>query len=91
MIILPFCFVPPLYVSLKIHDMTLHNAMLESRASHNMMKVVDWAWTLQGYKDLSFDSRNVLLIKDLMVSLSQIHDISLLNLACCYLHHRLQN
>jgi hypothetical protein len=29
--------VPPFYVSLKIHDMTLHNAMLDSRASHNLI------------------------------------------------------
>jgi hypothetical protein len=32
--------VPPFYVSLKIHDMALHNAMLDSGASHNMPKVV---------------------------------------------------
>jgi hypothetical protein len=29
--------VPPFYVSLKVHDMTLHNAMLDSRASHNLI------------------------------------------------------
>jgi hypothetical protein len=32
--------VPPFYVSLKIHDMTLHNAMLDSGASHNLMPKV---------------------------------------------------
>jgi len=33
--------VPPFYVSLKIHDLNLHNAMLDFGASHNlMMKVV---------------------------------------------------
>jgi hypothetical protein len=30
----------PFYVSLKIHDMTLHNAMLDSGASHNLMPKV---------------------------------------------------
>jgi hypothetical protein len=32
--------VPPFYVSLKIHDMILHNTMLDSRASHNLMPKV---------------------------------------------------
>ena len=33
--------VPPFYVSLNIHDMTLHNAMLDSGASHNLiLKVI---------------------------------------------------
>jgi hypothetical protein len=30
-------FVPPFYISLSIHDKTLHNAMLDSNASHNLM------------------------------------------------------
>jgi hypothetical protein len=72
--------VPPFYVSLKIHDITLHNAMLDSREYHNMMpKVVMDQLGLEitrPYRDLfSFDSRNVKclgLIKDLVVSLSQI-------------------
>jgi hypothetical protein len=72
--------VPPFYVSLKIHDMTLHNAMLDSRASHNLMpKVVMDQLGLditRPYKDLfSFDSRKVKclgLIKDLVVFLAQI-------------------
>jgi hypothetical protein len=72
--------VPPFYVSLKIHDMTLHNAMLDSGASHNLMpKVIMDELGLditRPYKDLfSFDSRKVKclgLIKDLVVSLSQI-------------------
>jgi hypothetical protein len=72
--------VPPFYVSLKIHDMTLHNAMLDSGASHNLMpKVVMDQLGLditRPYKDLfSFDSRKVKclgLIKDLVVSLAQI-------------------
>jgi ribonuclease HI len=72
--------VPPFYVSLKVHDMTLHNAMLDSGASHNLMpKVVMDQLGLditRPYKDLfSFDSRKVKclgLIKDLVVSLAQI-------------------
>jgi ribonuclease HI len=72
--------VPPFYISLKIHDMILHNAMLDSRASHNLMpKVIMDELGLditRPYKYLfSFDSRKVKclgLIKDLCVSLSQI-------------------
>ena len=72
--------VPPFYASLKIHDMTLHNAMLESGASHNLMpKVVMDQLGLnitRPYKYIfSFDSRKVKclgLIKYLVVSLSQI-------------------
>jgi hypothetical protein len=73
--------VPPFYVSLKMHYMTLHNVMMDSGASHNLMpKVVMDKLGLditRPYKDLfSFDSRKVKclgLIKDLVVSLSQIH------------------
>jgi hypothetical protein len=72
--------VPPFYVRLKIHDKTLHNVMLDSGESHNLMiKVVMDELGLditRPYKDLfSFDSRKVkflALIKDLVVSLSQI-------------------
>jgi hypothetical protein len=72
--------VPPFYVSLKIHDMNLHNSMLDSSASHNLMlKVIMDELGLdvtRPYKDLfSFDSRKVKclgLIKDLVVSLAQI-------------------
>jgi hypothetical protein len=72
--------VPPFYVSLKIHEMTLHNAMLDSVASHNLMpKVIMDELGLditRPYKDcFSFDSRKVKclgLIKYLVVSLSQI-------------------
>jgi hypothetical protein len=32
--------VPPFYISLNFHDMTLHNAMLDSGASHNLMPKV---------------------------------------------------
>ena len=30
-------FVPPFYISLLLHDFTLHNCMLDSGASHNLM------------------------------------------------------
>ena len=29
--------VPPFYLSLNVHDMVVHNAMLDSSASHNLM------------------------------------------------------
>ena len=29
--------IPPFYISLNIHDKILHNAMLDSRASHNLV------------------------------------------------------
>ena len=56
--------VPPFYVSIKIHDMTLHNAMLDSGASHNLMpKVVMDELGLditRPYKDVfCFDSRKL--------------------------------
>lgn len=51
---------PPFYVSISIHDMALHHAMLDSGASHNLMpKVIMERLGLQvtrPYKDLfSFD------------------------------------
>ena len=72
--------VPPFYVSLKVHDMTLHNTMLDSCTSHNLMpKVIMDELGLDittPYKDLfSFDSRKAKclgLIKDLVMSLTQI-------------------
>jgi hypothetical protein len=71
--------VSPFYVSLKIHGMTLYNAMLDSGASHNLMPKVfinELGLDItRPYKDLfSFDSRKVKclgLMKDLVVSLSQ--------------------
>jgi hypothetical protein len=73
-------YVPPFYVSLKIHDLNLHNAMLDSGTSHNLMPnvVMDELGleVVAPYKDLfSFDSRKVKclgLIKALVVSLAQI-------------------
>jgi hypothetical protein len=72
--------VPHFYVSLKIHDMTLHNVMLDSGASHNLMPKVVMdelgLYITRPYKGIfSFDSRKVKclgFIKDLVVSLSQI-------------------
>lgn len=72
--------VPHLYVSLNIHDMTLHNTMLDSWASHNLIpKVIMERWGLditRPYKDLFyFDSKRVKcisLIKDVVVALCQI-------------------
>ena len=77
--------VPPFYVTLKIHDQNLHNAMIDTGASHNLMpKQVMDALGLditRQYKDLySFDSRRVKcvgLIKDLVVSLHQIPERSI--------------
>ena len=72
--------VPPFYVTLKIYDQNLHNAMFDTRASHNLMpkKILDALGLdiTRQYKDLySFDSRRVRylgLIKDLVISLHQI-------------------
>jgi hypothetical protein len=72
--------VRPFYVILKVHDMNLHNAMLESITSHNLIpKVVMDELGLditRPYKYLfSFDSSKekcLGLMKDLVVSLSQI-------------------
>ena len=67
----------PFYISLNIYDKILHNAMLDSRASHNLMpKAIMERLNLditRPYKDLfSFDSSQVKclgLIKDLCVTL----------------------
>jgi hypothetical protein len=72
--------IPSFYASLKVHDMTLHNAMLDSGTSHNLMpKVIMDELGLdvtKPYKDLFlFDLRKVKclgLIKDLVMSLAQI-------------------
>ena len=77
--------VPPVYVTLKIHDLLLHNTMFDYGASHNLMskEVMDNLGMdiTRPYKDLfSFDSRKVRclgLIKDLVVSLHQIPEKSI--------------
>jgi uncharacterized small protein (DUF1192 family) len=71
---------PPFYTSLNIHDKVLHNCLMDSGASHNLMpKVVMEELGLEvtrAYHDLySFDSRRVQclgVIKDLAVSLFQL-------------------
>ena len=72
--------IPPFYISLNIHEKILHNAMLDSGASHNLMpKVVMERLGLEitkPYKDLySFNSTRVKflgLIKDLCFNLAQV-------------------
>jgi hypothetical protein len=72
--------VHPFYISLKIHDVTIHNAMLDSGACHNVIpKVIMQDLGLditRQYKDLfSFDSGKVKclgLIKYIVVSLAHI-------------------
>ena len=69
---------PPFYISLNINEKLLHNCLLESRASHNLMPkaVMDELGldNTKPYHDLfSFDSRKVKfpgLIKDLVINLS---------------------
>ena len=71
--------IPPFYISLTIHDQILHNAMLDSGASHNLMlKSIMETLNLEItrlYKYLfSFDSSKLKcigLIKDLCVNLVQ--------------------
>jgi ribonuclease HI len=71
---------PPFYTSLNIHDKVLHNCLMDSGASHNLMlKIVMEELGLEvtrAYHDLySFDSRRVQclgVIKDLAVSLFQL-------------------
>jgi hypothetical protein len=71
---------PPFYTSLNIHDKVLHNCLMDSRASHNLMtKIVMEGLELEimkSYHDLySFNSRKVQclwFIKDLVVTLFQL-------------------
>jgi hypothetical protein len=71
---------PPFYTSLNIHDKVLHNCLMDSGASHNLMpKTIMEELGLEvtrAYHDLySFDSRRVQclgVIKDLVVTLFQL-------------------
>lgn len=72
--------VPPFYISLRLHDFVLHNAIFNSGASHNLMPraIMDklGLYITRQYHDLySFDSSRVIcigLIKDLVMSLDQL-------------------
>jgi len=71
---------PPFYTSLNVHDKVLHNFLMDSGASHNLMPrtVMDELGLeiTKSYRDLySFDSRKVKclgVIKDLVVTLFQL-------------------
>jgi hypothetical protein len=71
---------PPFYTSLNIHDKVLHNCLMDSGASHNLMpKIVMEELGLEvtrAYHDLySFDSKKdqcLGVIKDLVVTLFQL-------------------
>jgi hypothetical protein len=70
---------PPFYTSLNVHDKILHNCLMDSGASHNLMpkSIMDELGLeiTKAYHDLySFDSRKVKclgVIKDLVVTLFQ--------------------
>ena len=72
--------VAPFYVILNIHNVVLHNSMLYSATSHNLMprRIMDQLGLdmTRPYKDIfSFDSNKFKclgLIKDLVISLAQI-------------------
>jgi len=72
--------VAPFYISLRVHDFVLHNAMFDSRASHNLMpeaimEKLGLDITIKYHDLYSIDSgrvRCIGLIKDLVVSLDQI-------------------
>jgi hypothetical protein len=71
---------PPFYISLNVHDKILHNCLLDSGASHNLMPktVMDELGleVTKPYQDLfSFDSGKVRclgLIKDMVINLAQL-------------------
>jgi hypothetical protein len=70
----------PFYISLNVHEKILHNCLLDSGASHNLMlkAVMDEIGleVTKPYQDIfCFDSRKVRclgLIKDLVINLSQL-------------------
>jgi hypothetical protein len=70
---------PPFYISLNVHEKIMHNFLMDSGASHNVMPKVFMdelgLEITKPYQDLySFDSKRVKclgVIKDLVVSLSQ--------------------
>jgi hypothetical protein len=72
--------ISPFYITLNVYDQLLHNSMLDSRASHNVMSKITMdklgLQITRPYEDLySFDSRRVKcmgMIKDLVVTLAQV-------------------
>jgi hypothetical protein len=72
--------IAPFYITLNVHDRLLHNCMLDSGASHNVMpkSIMDRLGLeiTRPYRDLySFDSRRVKclgMIKDLVVTLAHV-------------------
>jgi hypothetical protein len=78
--------IAPFYITLNIYDQLLHNCMLDSRASHNVMpKIIMEKLGLQitrPYVNLySFDSMKVKcmgMIEDLVVTLAQVSVKSIL-------------
>ena len=77
---------PPFYISLNIHDKILHNCLLDSGASHNLMPkaVMDElgiSITKPYHELFSFECRKVKclgLIKDLVVNLTQLPSKSIM-------------
>ena len=62
-------FVPPFYISLLLHDFTLHNCMLDSGVSHNLMplsvmKELNFQITKRYRDPYSFDSKRVKCVGD---------------------------
>jgi hypothetical protein len=72
--------ISPFYITLNVYDQLLHNCMLDSGASHNVMPKINMdklgLQITRPYGDLySFDSRRVKcmgMIKDLVVTLAQV-------------------
>ena len=72
--------VPPFYLSINVHDMVVHNSMLDFGASHNLIpkgvvEILGLEVTRPYKYFFSFDSRKVKsieLIKDMVVTLTEI-------------------
>ena len=72
--------IPPFYITLNIHGKLLHNCMLDSGASHNLMakgvmETLGLEITRPYHVLFSFDAKKfkcIGLIKDLVVSLTQL-------------------
>jgi hypothetical protein len=78
--------VAPFYISLKIHEHLLHNCMIDSGVSHNLIPKIAMEklglQIIRPYHDLySFDARKFRclgMIQDMVVHLAQIHVKSVL-------------